>query len=111
MSAAVVYAGAVAPEAYVLVLTASAASGIDLSTVTAASLKAKKAGVSTPETWTCTFAYDADEETLTLTHVFGVGELAESDKGLWSVRAYLTVPAGTIRSKPRRLEVRGEFDL
>lgn len=97
--------GATAPESYVMVVSAGN-SGIDLSTVTAVSLKVKRYDGSLT-TWAAT----RSEQTATsikLTHVMALIDL--TTPGQYIVTGILTVPSGTVRSKPVILYVKDEFD-
>jgi hypothetical protein len=102
----VVYLSPVAPEAYVLNLVPGT-SGVDLSTVTAASLIVRKpSGDET--TWTATRSAQT-ATTLTLTHVFIAADVAES--GEYVIYASLTIPSGTVRSAPQPLTARERFEV
>ena len=95
-----VYSGAVAPESYRVNLTPGA-SGVDLSTVTAASF-AVQLPDGTTATWTATRSSQT-ATTLTLTHTFLAAETSQI--GVYRVYANLTIPSGTVRSLPREVEV------
>lgn len=108
MSGVVIWAGGVAPEAYVLELTSIG--GVALSTVTASVLKVRDpSGVEA--NWTVTQSYNATTGILTLTHQFNNVTPEVTRPGLWSVYAELTVPGGKLRSKPRGIFVRAKFDV
>lgn len=100
-----VYAGAVAPEAYSLSVTPGT-SGIDLSTVTAASFKVVKAG-GTSATWTATRS-NQTTSTLTLTYTFLSGDI--DTPGVYAIYAALTIPSGTVRTQPKQLIVKGQYE-
>lgn len=103
--AAVVYEDAVAPEAYVLNLTPGD-SGVDLSTVTAASfLVLRSDGVRA--TWTATRS-NQTATTLTLTYSFAAADV--NKPGKYVIFASLTIPSGTVRSTPQVLTVKGKYE-
>lgn len=104
---ATVYAGAVAPESYTLDVTPGS-SGVDLSTVTAASFKVLKSDGSTA-TWTATRS-NQTATTLTLAYQFSAGGADVSVAGVYSIYASLTIPAGTVRTRPRTLYVNGTYE-
>lgn len=95
-----VYSGAGPAEAYVLNVTPGD-TGVDLSTVTAASLSVQLQD-GTVATWTATRS-NQTATTLKLTHTFAAAETAQI--GTYRIVANLTVPAGTVRCLPRRLAV------
>lgn len=99
-----VYQGAVAPESYVLDITPGA-SGLNLTTVSAAVLKVRKSNGAEVD-WAATLSNQA-AATLTLTHQFVGGDLDVD--GSYSVYAALTVPGGTVRTEPRTLQVKPRF--
>jgi hypothetical protein len=101
-----VYLDPVAPEAFVLNLVPGT-SGVDLSTVTAASFIVRKPdGAET--TWTVTRT-NATASTLTCTHVFVAGDVDIA--GEFVVYAKLTIPSGFVRSAPQHLTARGRFEV
>lgn len=101
----VVYEDAVAPEAAVLAITPGT-SGVDLSTVTAGSFKVlKPTGVEA--TWTGTRS-NQTATTLTLTYTLTSSDVATP--GRYVVYASLTIPSGTVRTKPQVLIVRGKYE-
>lgn len=108
MSAVVAYAGAKAPDAYTLDLTPGT-SGIDLSTVTAATLSVERPDGSIVS-WTATRS-NQTATTLTLTYVFAVSGADIAVAGPYAVVAILTVPLGTVRSAPQLLTVRGQYEV
>ena len=101
---ATVYSGAVAPESYRLNLTPGT-SGVDLSTVSAASLSVQRHD-GTEATWAVSMS-NQTSSTLTLTHVFVVADTAQI--GTYRIRALLTIPGGTVRSVPTSLDVLSPF--
>lgn len=109
-----IWLGALAPEAYELVLSADTVGDVDLSTVSEASFSVMDPA-GTESEWSATISYDEETEKLTITHVFADGESEDgselSKAGWWRVFAVLTIPSGTVRSKPRPILVRGKFDV
>lgn len=101
---AVAYQGAVAPEGFAITCD-QGETQIDLTTVTAATMRVKKPSGATV-TWTAALS-GASVKSVIVTHVFAAGDLDE--KGRYSVVAHLSVPSGTIRSEPKTLLVLGEF--
>ena len=102
----VAYVGAVAPESVAIAVT-QGQSGIDLSTVTAATML-----VQLPDgqetTWDASLS-GATALGVTVTHTFQAGDL--QIPGRYVILAALTVPAGTIRSRPRVLTVLPKFSV
>lgn len=105
--ASYLHVNAVAPQAYTLRLTPETASGVDLSTVTAATLYARRAD-GTIVTWTATLS-NQTTTTLTLTHLFAVGEVPSP--GNYVVYAELTRPDGVLESERVVLPVKGRFEV
>lgn len=105
MANAIVYVGAVAPEAYVLYVTPGD-SGVDLSTVTSATFYVQEVD-GTETTWSATRS-NQTADTLTLTHTFVAADVEEP--GELVIYAKLTIPSGTVRTLPRTLIARGNFD-
>lgn len=105
MANAIVYVGAIAPEAYVLNVTPGD-SGVDLSTVTAATFYVRDVD-GTDTTWNATRS-NQTADTLTLTHTFVSGDVDEP--GDIVIYAKLTIPSGTVRTVPTTLVARGNFD-
>lgn len=105
MANAIVYVGAIAPEAYVVYVTPGD-SGVDLSTVTAATFYVQDVD-GTETTWSASRS-NQTASTLTLTHTFASGDV--DDPGELVIYAKLTIPSGTVRTIPRRLVARGNFD-
>ena len=104
--AATVYQGAVPPEQYTLDVTPGS-SGVDLSTVTAASFLILRADGATA-TWIATRT-NQTATTLTLSY-----PLTSSDvnvAGVYAVYAALTIPSGTVRTAPRQLVVKGTYEV
>lgn len=108
MAANVVYQGAKAPEAYVLNVTPGD-SGVDLSTVSAASLSVSLSD-GTETTWAATRS-NQTASTLRLTHTFDSGGTETAQPGTYVVYAVLTIPSGVVRTAPRVLQVRGEYEV
>lgn len=101
---AIIYQGAVAPEAFVLNLTPGT-SGVDLSTVTAAQIKVKRPDGSFL-TWTATRSLQTTT-TLTLTYVLTTPDTTLLGKHV--AYAILTVPGGTVRSVPLAFTVADQY--
>lgn len=99
-----VYSGGVAPETLVAIGTAGS-SGVDLTTVTAASISVKRPD-GTLATWACAILA-ATISTITVSHDFGAGET--SQLGTYGMVLRCTVPAGTVRIRLVPLEVLDEF--
>lgn len=99
-----IYQGAVAPEALAINVVPGQ-SGLDLSTVTAATLSVKDLA-GTVSTWSATRS-NQTASTLTLTHTLVAGDTAVL--GLHIVYANLTVPGGTIRTIPKTFTVADPF--
>jgi hypothetical protein len=102
----VAYQGAVAPES-LAVLVKQGDSGIDLTTATAVSFSVQLPD-GTPATWTGALS-GATAMQVTATHVFASGDLPMP--GRYVVVAALTVPAGTIRTRPQPLTVYPPFEV
>lgn len=97
---------AVAPEAYVLNVTPGD-SGVDLSTVTAASIKVLKP-TGEEASWSATLT-NATASTLTLTYTFTTNDVARP--GRYRAYAALTIPSGTVRTRAKEFLVRGKFEV
>lgn len=104
MTTAQLYQGMAAPYAYTMNVTPGT-SGLDLSTVTAASL-AVELPDGTEVTWTATRS-NQTATTLTLTHVLSVGDTPQI--GTCRVYGVLTVSGGEERTDPDRLEILSKF--
>jgi hypothetical protein len=102
-----VHQGAKAPEAYVLNVVPGD-SGVDLSTVSAASFSVRLHG-GTETTWAATRS-NQTATTLKLTHTFDSGGTETAIVGDYVVYAVLTIPSGTVRTEPLTLQVRGEYE-
>ena len=102
----VVYEDAVAPEAAVMNVTPGD-SGVDLSTVTAAAFKVLKPS-GTEDSWTATRS-NQTANTLTLTYTLLAANVAVP--GRYAIYASLTIPSGTVRTKPVVLLVRGKYEV
>jgi hypothetical protein len=81
-------------------------SGVDLSTVTAASFIVKRPDGSTA-TWAATRS-NQTATTLTLTYAFLLGD--RPIRGAYAIYARLTIPAGTVRTTTDFPLVRGEYE-
>ena len=101
-------AGALAPEAYQLVLVSDAVNGVDLSTVADAAMVVQDPTGEVFE-WACTRSFSSN--VLTLTHVFHATTSELNRLGTWLVYARLITPGGTVRSQPRPIIVRNQFEL
>lgn len=102
---AVVWEDAVAPEALVVNVTPGD-SGVDLSTVTAASFKVLKVD-GTTATWTATRS-NQTATTLKCTYTLLAADVAKPGRYVYYVA--MTIPSGTVRTKPRVLIVRGLYE-
>lgn len=103
-----IWEGALAPERYELVLSSSTEDGIDLALVTAAEIVVRSPrGVDS--TWSATFAYSAETQTLSVSHTFHPTTSELNAPGQWMAYAKLTTPGGIARSRPRSIEVPGRF--
>lgn len=108
MAAAKVYQGAKAPDAYVLNVIPGD-SGIDLSTVTAATF-AVRLPDGTETSWSASRS-NQTTTTLRLTHTFDALGAELATQGPYVIYAALTIPSGTVRTEPLRLQVKGEFEV
>ncbi len=104
-----IWEGALAPEKYELVVSSSEDDGVDLSTVTAASFIVR-APSGTETEWPASYSYSSDTQKLTVTYTFDATESELDAVGMWLVYAELTVPSGTVRSRPRPIYVRNRFE-
>lgn len=100
----VAYVGAVAPEG-VAVTVGQGESGIDLTTATAASMLVKLPD-GTETTWTAVLS-GATSLSVVATHTFAAGDLTQ--RGRYVVVVALTVPGGTIRTRPKILTVLSQY--
>lgn len=82
-------------------------SGVDLSTVTAASFKVRK-GNGSLATWSATRS-NQTANTLTCTYTLTSTDVDHSGRYVYYIA--LTIPSGTVRTKPRVLEVRGLYEI
>ena len=103
--AAVVWEDAVAPEALVVDITPGD-SGVDLSTVTAGSFKILKP-TGAEVSWAGTRS-NQTATTLRLSYTLLAADVAVP--GRYTYYASLTIPSGTVRTKPRVLVVRGKYE-
>ena len=87
-----VYVNALSPES-VQVVVAAGQSGVDLSTVTAATFAVKKPDGSAAS-WSCVVT-DKTASSATLTHPFGSGDVDQL--GIYTLVPTLAVPAGSAR--------------
>lgn len=102
--AAEIYQNALQPEAFSVTVT-NGDTGLDMTTVTAASLSVQLPD-GTTTTWVASIS-GATTTQLTVTHT--MPSSAPSDVatvGEYSVVAVLTIPSGTVRGQPVRLVVR-----
>jgi hypothetical protein len=99
-----IYQGAVAPETYEMNVTPGS-SGVDLLTVTAASL-AVQLYDGTEVSWTATRS-NQTATTLRLTHTMALADTPQI--GTYRVYAVLTVPSGTVRTTPDSLNILPRF--
>ena len=105
-----VYAGALAPEAFVLEIRWDDAP-VDLRTVTAASLLVRVPD-GFEQTWTATIAAGPippapSRCSIALLHPYAAGDV--SLPGRYVAVARLTVPAGVVRADPAEFEVLPQF--
>lgn len=84
-------------------------SGLDLSTVTAATIKVRKPNATEGVSWTGTVSYDAPTKTLKVTHVLAPGDV--DVPGAYVAYAKLTHPGGVEDSPRRAFTVRTEYQL
>lgn len=103
-----IYQGAVAPEAYVLNVTPGD-SGLDLSTVTAASLKVRKPG-GTVVDWTPVMS-NQTATTLTLTFTFDATDSELDVAGEYTIYGILTIPSGTMTTQRVNRNVKSRFEV
>lgn len=96
-----VYRGAVSPESILLNIVPGD-SGLDLSTVTGASITAYHSD-RTSETWSVTLS-NQSESTLRLTHAFASGDTDVAENLV--LVASLTTPSGNIRCTPLTLRIK-----
>lgn len=95
-----IYAGAVAPESLTMIIT-SDPDGVDLTSVSAAVIRVKKAGASYSDWGAAVIARDVHE--ITIRHVLEAGDTSAS--GDYVAMAILTVPDGTVRSDPQPFKI------
>jgi pyrimidine operon attenuation protein/uracil phosphoribosyltransferase len=101
---ATIYKGATAPESLTVVVTSDPA-GLDLTTVSAAMIKVKRAGDTALE-WAASIV-DRAAHSLTVRHTF-VG--TDTDvAGDYEAVVYLTVPDGTMRTTPQPFTIADPF--
>lgn len=103
-----IYQGAKAPEAYVLNVVPGD-SGVDLSDVTDADFSVRLPSGS-ETTWSGTMS-NQTASTLRVTHTFDASGTETATPGKYVVYAVLTLPSGTVRTAPRVLQVRGEYEV
>lgn len=104
----IVYQGAKAPEAHVKNVTPGT-SGVDLSTVTAATFSVEKPD-GTIVSWAAARSAQT-ATTLTLTYTFASSGLDVAIPGPYAIVVTLTIPAGTVRCQPYLLTVRGQYEV
>ena len=98
-----VYAGAVAPEALRVTITPEAGSDpLDLTTVTACSLRVTGGGA---ETFWATVIESATATSLVVVHEFAVSDVPTHLTSPLRIMPHLTVPGGTRRCVPFNLNV------
>jgi hypothetical protein len=102
-----IWEGALAPEAIQLLLGSPDVDGEDLSLVTDVVLIVRDPEGSEVE-WTPS-DWDFADGVLTITFVFHATTSELTKTGTWVFYAKLTVPTGTVRSRPRQLLVRDRF--
>lgn len=103
-----IYQGAKPPEAYVLNVVPGD-SGVDLSDVTDADFSVRlPSGAET--TWAGTMT-NQTASTLRVTHTFDSGGTETATSGKYVVYAVLTLPSGVVRTVPRVIHVRGEYEV
>lgn len=101
-----VYLNPVAPEVYASDIVPGT-SGIDLSTVTAATFSVRKPD-ETELSWTTTLS-NQTSTTLTLTHAYVTGDV--DIPGRYLVFALLTMPSGTVRTSTKAFQGKGKYEL
>ncbi len=102
MTTPYVYQGAVAPEALSVTITPETGTPLDLSTVTACSLKVTTSSGSVSY-WDAAITSQSSSQ-LVVAHEFESGDV--DTVGLLSVMPHLTVPSGTRRCAPFSLQVK-----
>ena len=95
-----IFQGQGAPDTYSLVVT-TGDSGLDMSTVSVASLKVQKSDATTA-TWTASLSAQT-ATSVTITHSLGNSDLLIP--GIYKIYASMTVPGGTARSDVDELTV------
>lgn len=96
--------GAASPEAYELTIT-QGASGLDLSTVSAVSLKIRRnTGSGGESTWSTALSAQTSTS-LKATHTFAADGSDVPEKDTLEVEAFLTTPGGTRRADRTKLHV------
>ena len=99
-----IYQNAIAPET-VSIVVESGDSGIDMTTISAASMKVQDED-GNEVTWTAALS-GATTSQVTVTHTMPASLPSDvPDVGEYSVVCSLTLPSGTVRSRPARLVVR-----
>lgn len=99
-----IYAGAVAPESLTMIIT-SEPGGVDLTSVSAAVIRVKRAGAAESDWAAAILARDVHE--LTIRHTLEAGDTSAS--GDYVAMAILTVPDGTVRSDPQPFTIADPF--
>jgi len=108
MARSVVRQGALAPKSY-SILAQAGDSGVDMTTVTAATIEVQLPDGSRPS-WPALLS-NASVASVLVTHAFAAGDLPI--RGFYAVLARLTVPFGSnvLETDPERLAVLGEFEV
>lgn len=99
--------GAVAPDSYVMVVQAGS-SGVDMTTVSAASFKLEAPGGS--ESTLTTALSGATTSEVTLTYAF-TGTTPFAVPGVYKVHAVLTVPSGSWFSEEAEILVKASHEV
>jgi hypothetical protein len=102
------YQGAVGPETYAFSVTPGD-TGLDLSTVTAASFRVLKPNATTITTWSATLS-NQTATTLTITHSF-ISPTEVDVSGTYEIYAVMTIPSGTVTTTRVRRMVRHPFEV
>jgi hypothetical protein len=101
----VIYLGESGPAACVVNVT-SGTSGLDMSTITAATIQVQKAD-GTLVTWTGSRT-NQTSSTLTVSYTFQVGDINVA--GTWALFVLVTVPSGQLRTSTLPLVVKGAYE-
>ena len=101
-----IYVNPTAPQTYTTDIVPGS-SGVDLSTVSAASFVVRQPDESIAS-WAAALS-NQTTTTLTLTHTYATGDMAI--KGSYLLYALLTVPGGKVRTATKLLQGKGEYEL